>query len=246
MFGNSNGPLINRLEARFTPRQPPALPPFPIAESPRPSAVDGLVTPAQLPVTVAQAMATIAGALLKSAAADESAKELYRDWDALSEKLKSHFKVRKDTHLADLRKKDEELTAQGRELVEKINGLRREASGIRGSYNAEEEIASQLRLTLQGLGSDPRRRDDWDEAFFLPEEIAQWEERARDARAKVLSQEAVADGLRNRLAAKEGEIETASRKLAQIKEERKAARAELRGEFVSGPNGLRSWKVPEL
>jgi chromosome segregation ATPase len=80
----------------------------------------------------------------------------------------------------------------------------------------------------------------------LPEEIAQWEERARDARAKVQSQEAVADGLRNRLTAKENEIESAGRELGRVKEERKAVRSELRGEFVSGPNGLRTWKVDEI
>jgi hypothetical protein len=245
MFGPGNKPLIERLESRFAPQPTFVLPVYPAAESPRPSTVDQMLAPTPFPISVERALAAIAGSLLKAAADHDEAKTLYRDFDALSTRLKDYFQSRKDTHQAELRKKDELLTQDGRALVEKINGLQREASGIRGTCNAQEEIASQLRLTLQGVGPDPRRRDDWDDVFVAPAEVTQWEARIGDARGKLQAQESKVAASHNRLAAKQAEIAKTSGELARIKQERKAIRSELRGEFITGPHGLRTWKVDE-
>jgi DNA repair exonuclease SbcCD ATPase subunit len=251
MFGNS-GPLINKLEQRFRPPAPdPFIPSATTTEpQPRPDVVSNMFPQAGEPPTVAKAIATITGALLRSAADDETAKTLYSDWDALADKLRNHFKLQRDAHQAELRRKDQELTAQGRALVEKINTLQREASGLRNNFNAAEEIRSQFQLKVQALGPDPMRKNDPtydpDEFFLTGEEIEQWRAHVAEGRAKLETQQSKVDRLRNQVVAKENEIEAASRQLTKIKQERKAVRSELRGEFVSGPNGLRSWKVPEL
>jgi len=247
MFGSR--PLIERLTQPQPTFQPQVILPLPAIETgnqPRPDVVGHLTEPATRPPTVVEAMATISGALLKSAAVDETAKELFHTWDAVRERLKNYFQSRKVTHLTELRKRDEELTQHGRELADRITALRADLGGFQGDFNVEEERRSQLQLRLQSLGPDPRRRDDWDEAFTLPTEVAQWEVRVNDARAKVEAQQAVVSGIRDRLATKEGEIAKASRELAAIKRDRKAVRSELRGEFISGPHGLRSWKVDEI
>ena len=243
MFGTK--PLISRLEERYM--RPPAPAPFipPASDvQPRPDVVSHLLEPATRPPTVAEALNAIGKAIAATLGQDRPETiALFHKFAEFRNQVETHFREAKQARFAHLKSEDERLTTEGRALVEEIIELEKEASGVRATYNVAEEHRSQLSQRLSSLGQDPDRRDDRDEVFITFQEIDQWKQRAGEARAKLEVQQGEVSRIHNRLIAKENEIAKAQRELRQITEQRKAVRHEMKGEFVTGPHGLRSWKV---
>lgn len=234
-----NGPLTNRINPWGPAGNPFAasiLPPQPVFDSgwgePEPAAATplghgGTAIPVAQGLTQRDEMRVVDQ--LTTASESEERNQLLREWIDLNQRIRAFLSAVTEERLDGLRVQLEDVEAQGRAAHDKWKACQSEVSLYQGRVNAHLEALSKAQMELKKTEADRPDPEEWP----TKAELAKYNERLAEARAKAESVAAKHRELSENLAKAKGRAGIAKNELQELR----TRRDQLQGQLGERPAG---------
>jgi hypothetical protein len=178
--------------------------------------------------TTSEALEAISARLIPLAADSDPARQLLIAWIEMRGKMETLFASATSERRRAIESKIAELTAAGRERLDRIKVLRLEHGASLARYNAAEENAGRLRANLQSLLDQNPDGKNTDDGWATDAERAAWQRKVDAARAALDAQNATTRLVLETINEAAGKMNAENAGLVKIREQRRLLRLELK------------------